>query len=452
MRLVYVTTVCTVAFVASACSDPPRRRVNVDANTSDFDAPVDMRTAGRGGAGGAGGTGGAGGGGGSAGADAARELAPDAPPDRTPDLPPDLTPDRPGREAARDVNMMTADLACTRLATATCDRFERCAGTYLISRDYGTKAACLAAEKNLCLGSTLRPWSGATPMRTDACATALNASPCSDLGVALAGCPPAVGGIEDDGTCVASSQCSSSRCIISSPNVELCGKCFPAIAIVPEGGACVSSGECVPGLVCPSTAMCTAPALFGEACSSAKPCRTGFLCLGGTCTARIAMEGAACESPPMTIPDCDDRVGLVCRTDAPDGGTTDASADGGADPDASTDGAPADASADDAAADAGTTKKCVRNLLADIGGTCGTLADGTLVICKNGGLCQRPLVMDAGTARSPTGTCVANAGLGQPCDSQPQTGPRCEVGLRCIHTGMTGTVGTCKVLDFAACP
>ncbi len=385
---------------------------------------------GMGGSGG-GGTGGGGRGGTGGGADA------------RPDLGPDTAPDAFTRETNPDVNAMTADTACATWANNRCAKMKTCTNGDLIERDYGTEATCQAQLKEECKANVFWRWTGDTPMRVMACATAVAAQSCSDFfteDVPLPACAPPRGYIEDGGTCIASEQCYSAYCRIAGNS--LCGVCRRRAM---AGENCAGT-ECVAGFNCVGS-VCVSRGTAGAGCNASdKPCGAGTSCVGATMTTEGACQrflttvGAACDTADMrTLPQCDSRVGLYCKVAAPDGGAADAGTDGG-EPDAGSDAIPPDGGAS-------TVGACARNTWVDIGGVCN--ADGSLR-CRNAAVCNR--LPPDGSSVVQTGVCGARVGAGLMCNTRGSIGPACirGGGLRCVE--MMGTVGTCTARDFMACP
>jgi len=389
---------------------------------------------GSGGAAGSGGSGGTAGGGGSGGAagrgatdgppqfDAAADPVADRTPDRAPDTPADVSTDRSSREASRDVDIKAAQMACTRLAINRCNQFKVCEGQIIVDRVYGSQVGCHAFLEATCMDGLLLPWSGDTPMRVNACADAVaNPTPASCaahlIGADIAICTAPGGGIENGGICLGGEQCASGVCQ-SYSTAEPCGTCRARIAL---GGNCFGAARaCVTGTVC-AWEVCVTPARIDEACSSAKPCGLGLACLAksdlvaDTTCRKFAMEGETCGADGVAPP-CDNRFSVYCNY-GPGGATF-------------------------------PRGKCTLLKLADAGGTCGTLADGTQIACKSA-VCRRDL---SGGQSSPTGTCIARVKLGEACNTQSQTGPLCGPGLICVLTTAGGTTGTCGARDFAMCP
>ena len=58
---------------------------------------------------------------------------------------------------AGDGSKVKPDDACAKRAEATCKARDMCSNGFSIQRDFGTKANCVAVEKQLCLESLTRP-------------------------------------------------------------------------------------------------------------------------------------------------------------------------------------------------------------------------------------------------------------------------------------------------------
>ncbi len=458
----------SLALVAVACGGGTTRS-NVDAPVDDNGgsgggAGMSMTTGGRGGAGGSSQTGGAGGssqtggaggragagGGGMAGAGGVGMAGAGGMAGRggstgmggmdagAPDRQPmDMMPDRAAREASPEVSMMSADTACTALAASRCAKIKMCTTGFVIDRDYGSDANCLAELKADCLRGAYYPWTDSPPTRTMACATALAAQPCADwfAGVVIPTCATGPGGIEDGGICLSSRQCVSGACQIAA--TALCGSCLPKVA---TAGACMTTDQCPDGEVCAANACVKPLTTVGAACGAAKPCASDLSCVGavgvvdGACQKRLVTEGADCDASLATKPACESRLGLFCKVVVPpsgDGGVTDAGmTDGGVI----------------------TVGKCTKLTLAAVGAVCGTtMPDGTSVGCSAGARCVRPLPVGS-NMRPLTGTCVANVAATVACNTNGASGAGCNLGLRCVATAAGMTTGTCVARVYSACP
>lgn len=458
-----LTLGCAIAVGSAACSSTTRKRI--DSGSEDDAAAGGTGGGGRGGSGGmvmggsggggagGGGMGGRGGGGGRGGMGGGSDARPDLPPDLAPDVGPDLRPDAFTRETNPDVNVMSTDTACTAFAAAACMRLVRCTSSYLIERDYGTEANCQAVVKQNCVRNVFWRWGGDTPMHVMGCATAVTAQTCDAwlLGAPVPACNLLPGYIEDDGTCIDSRQCNSTFCRIEGN--RLCGTCRPLAAV---GASCAAAAltQCVAGASCiggTAAGVCVAQVGENATCSTVIPCSAGLACVGapatagnGTCRRLVATEGAACDTlgnNTRTLPNCDGRLGLYCRTGTGggDAGAGDAGADDAGTPDAGS----------------ATVGVCARATLVATDGVCdsspGVIAGG--LVCRASGLCRR-LPPDGSTTRPPLGTCITDVGAGMMCNTQAQTGPGCMdgPGLRCVQTMMGMTAGTCTVRDFMTCP
>ena len=368
---------------------------------------------------------------------------------------------------AGDGSKVKPDDACAKRAEATCKARDMCSNGFSIQRDFGTKANCVAVEKQLCLESVTRPGSGVTADAADKCASALAKQTCADRATPLPECVTAVGQFKEGAACISSNQCASSYCDLAA--TAGCGKCA---AKVGAGKTCDSSGDCVEGLFChraldaitmlqAEKGLCTAflaaslpcnnddkrcgegltcagfsrsrqvdgicAAIAqneGAVCNTTdKFCTTGLVCVGmpmmdGACKKPIATTGAACDRRNRMEPTCDGAVGLFCLH----------------------------AVAED------PTGTCAKRTLAKPGADCGTLADGTSAVCDSGNICQRPedpTSMPGMIIYAAQGKCVATARADQPCNTNGNIGPGCEPGSRCVLKVAGATAGTCLRRDFA---
>ncbi len=360
------------------------------------------------------------------------------------------------------------DDACARRAEATCKARDMCSNGFAIARDFGTKANCVAIEKQLCLESANRPGSGVTADSADKCALALSKQTCAERATPIPDCVTAVGKFKDGDACISSNQCASSYCDLAA--TDACGKCATKLA---AGKACDASPDCVDGLFChraldaitmlqAEKGLCTAFVATSLTCNNddkrcgegqtcagfsrtrqtdglcaavsqtdGAPCNTtdkfctaGLVCVGmpmmdGVCRKPLTMAGAICDRRNRMEPTCDGAVGLFClHTVAED-----------------------------------PTGACAKRKLAKPGEDCGILVDGTSVVCDSGNVCQRPedpAGMPGIITYLPMGKCVATAKDGQPCNTNGNIGPGCEPGSRCVAKMPGSTNGSCVKRDFAS--
>ncbi len=450
-----VALICITTFGAAACSSPKQRSKARDAAEEEEEG-AGGAVAGRGGSNGSGGMGrgGSGMGGtavgmggvgmggmmvvGAGGTMAMGGARADAGVDRVSmDMPRPTADVGTARPPSTDVNQMTADTACTKLATAVCNKIKTCTNGFVVERDYGTDANCIVEQKASCINGVNYPWSGDNAMRANACATAAEAQTCTDYlaGVILTACHIGPGRIEVGGACLSARQCASSFCRV--PGDAVCGVCE---AKADDGATCDTNEQCPSGSVC-GGGMCTKPVALGAACSGAMPCGAGLACVGVSgspdrkCEKLLVAQNAPCDPARITLPSCDSRLGFYCKV-AP-------STTGGV--------ASVDAGANDAGV-AAITGKCEKITFAGAGMSCGTNAlDAVRVDCRGGIACRR-LVTDAGGSdRATVGICVADVAANAACDTNTAMGPTCQIGLRCVQTASGMTAGTCKPRIQSAC-
>jgi hypothetical protein len=267
------------------------------------------------------------------------------------------------------------------------------------------------------------------------CAKAMTDQSCEDYSaaVAVAACAALPGMLANLRPCVADAQCQSGFCRTSTTHV--CGACAP---VQPLGGPCTDINECGGDLANPNHTplTCSTPVAGVKSCISKAPlgspclggtgvaCLLGMSCVGqsaptatnpgvpGTCTKLGATEGIACDANRKTIPECDERLGLIC--------------------------------------DQKTTTTCVRRVLAGLDEACGTLAGMDVVVqCKGGLFCLRPL--DAMMALLPSGVCVPRAAVGDECGITTSATRPCGPGLKCVNPTLGASRGTCAPIEPAAC-
>jgi hypothetical protein len=278
------------------------------------------------------------------------------------------------------------DAACASLASALCKRISDCS-SFAVTSDYGDEATCETREKISCLATLNAPSTSETASLAQSCAGAVPSLACADLvnHKIPDGCKSGPGALADGAACGDDSQCKGERCRI--PTGQSCGVCS---TIAAAGTACTTTSNCDYGLVC-ANSLCVAPGAGGATCDAGHPCGGGFACLNGTCSAVLA-AGATCDA---TAQNCDPLAGLICLP---------------------------------------STKVCATITFAAAGGACGLTSSG-YVACSGKGFCKR-------AATSQTGTCVAAAADGQPCDDN--NGPNCVSPAVCTN-------GACKLPDSSAC-
>jgi hypothetical protein len=287
---------------------------------------------------------------------------------------------------------VTAEAACTDIATAYCKRIGACA-PILISFAWGDEATCVARVVPSCTKGLAAGTTGATPARYETCAADLMAADCPSLlsRNTPASCRPTGGKVTAGGACGDDWQCESGFCAIAADST--CGTCSTRAT---AGSACASDEACEFGLNCsgPDGAKtCVAQGMAGATCDDNHPCASPNVCIGKTLTAAGtcgpgAPPGGACEQSG-----CDFAQGLFCHPQ---------------------------------------TKVCQKIGFVMPGEPCGVINNG-LVGCT-GSTCLPPGQL--------VGTCGAVAGDGAACNDT--AGPRCKAGAKCVG-------GTCVVPDPSSC-
>jgi hypothetical protein len=291
----------------------------------------------------------------------------------------------------------SADQGCADEAYDRCSHLQTCSPTAVLER-YGDETTCETVVKQNCTANAAAPSTGATPAGAEACAQAFTNWACSDF-LYFVNPPPecqtSTGQLAQGAACAFPAQCQSGFCAIAPGSP--CGTCAPA----PHAGdSCAQLVTCGIGLTCTNdTLQCEPYANQGDACGTGMPCLDGLDCAGGTCQPEVATQGAPCT----THPGCDFYAGLTCDTQS---------------------------------------QQCVAVQLAGNGQPCGAV-NGQGVSC-NAGLCVE-------SSGSSSGTCVAYAQLGAPCDLA--SGPGCMTPARCIVSSGSGTstAGVCAVPDATVC-
>jgi hypothetical protein len=302
---------------------------------------------------------------------------------------------------------VTADQACSDLATARCNKRQSCTNGAGITRTYGDLNTCLQREKLSCVDALAAPSQGNTPAGSESCSTTIAGMSCADFlsGNATSACIFA-GALADGASCAFNGQCQSSYC--TNEKLTACGTCGPAPSGSCDTTACARGQECVTDTTA-MTMMCQTPGAMGAMCSKTLPCASDLTCVGttpaamGTCQPAVAMSGASCDPRDATGPACDGTIGLHCN---------------------------------------GKTKLCDAIQFVGDGMPCGTLTDGTFAACAGGGLC-------ALAAGATLGTCKAPAADGAACDTD--VGPPCLAPAKCVTGGASTTAGTCQLPGATAC-
>jgi hypothetical protein len=205
--------------------------------------------------------------------------------------------------------------------------------------------------------------------------------------------------------CAFNGQCSTGFC--SGNRLAACGICADA----PKTGDSCATSFCGHNQICVDTTLiCQVRGALNASCDAATaPCGAGMTCTGAgtspkTCQMASTTLGATCGAG---TPGCYFAEGLWCT------GTT-------------------------------APKTCGLIAYVAAGQPCGTLTDGSLAVCRAGACYTNT----GPAALTDLGTCKANAGDGQSCDTR--VGPDCITPARC-ETQDGGTSGICEFPDAPTC-
>ena len=302
---------------------------------------------------------------------------------------------------------VSSDQACLDYAQASCAKRQSCTNLVVTSGAqivalFGNSSTCVEREKLMCLGSVRAARSGFTPTNVERCVTAHAKWSCSDFldNIPPAECTP-VGSGSDGAACAFNSQCKSGFCV--GDHQKLCGVCGTS----PPTGASCSVSFCGHDQICVS-GQCQTRVAPGAACdNTTAPCQAGLTCTGAvgttkTCQAALINSTDTCGG---ANPGCFFAQGLWCSS---------------------------------------ATHLCTNISYVGSGQPCGTASDGTHAECQAGNC----YTSSGPAAATDLGTCVANAGDGEACDTM--LGPTCIMPARCI-TDDGGSRGTCIVPDGTTC-
>jgi len=297
--------------------------------------------------------------------------------------------------------------ACGDEERAYCTLRNQCTGGASITYHYGTLEECVSRESAACVRDLGAPQNARGASNAEGCAAAYPSQSCTDYwdGNTPAACRALSGPRANGSACGVNSQCASTFC--GAPSGSMCGTCQePPLA----GTPCQSGSQCWYNLSCPLVApsiegSCTPWVSVAGSCDDYNLCEGGFSCIGadaeagimGTCEPSISEMGASCNY--STGPGCDVRLYLYCES--------------------------------------GT---CQPEPMVTAGAGCDLNGSAYLPLCEAGGLCA---TSGAGTS----GTCVAPANDGAPCDLDSIP---CLPGAACVTTG-GGTAGTCVFADPSSC-
>jgi hypothetical protein len=361
-------------------------------------------------------------------------------------------------------------------ATSACEHYYaaqnlRCGGPVLPS----SKAMRAEARfVQVCLNDIALPGSGMTHASVEACASALDSSPCE-----LPDGPPVAcnfnGALPGGAPCNEGLQCQSGQCqgtAAFSPEGPIgpytCGTCAPFVAV---GQVCAHenfSGGCASNAICligagmeratyPTyTCVAVAQGDVGAACDDLSvTCKSGLYCAAQTrrCTV-LGDAGAACGEGP-TPPGAPGGCGAPLSCVGLQGAAT------------CSIGALGAFCLDDLDCSAGLgcvpgpCSTTVARIGCSASGTCqpvawasaGEMCDGNRTRCLVGscgsGSGIGPALIPPADGGPAMGTCPMIASDGQPCRSQ------CDTSAECFNStgkaGASGLVGTCTLLDSIVC-
>jgi hypothetical protein len=293
---------------------------------------------------------------------------------------------------------VTREQACTDAIHAICGQYQKCI-PLIVSVGFGDEATCESRLKSSCNDAWDAPGSTSTPDKVDSCAKSIEkVTTCDALGASTPECSAVPGTLADGAGCTGDAQCKSTWC--AKNDEATCGKCTKITA---AGDPCVDTGKkadgtsdkkCSSNLTCNAKGTCVKAAAKGESCSAdAQPCALSLACFGGKCV-EAGKAGAKCDPAGTTDPPCDFAQGVFCN--------------------------PVD-------------KVCKLFQYAKAGESCGVVGTD-YKICVAGAKCS---VDGAGT-----GTCVAPAADGSPCDLTKKIG--CLSPAQCEG-------GTCKLPSASSC-
>ena len=319
----------------------------------------------------------------------------------------------------------TPEKACGDQAQALCALRDTCSPGYNVKLNYGSDSVCDQRAKQNCLNSLNGTGTGNTPDHVEACAMAYPSEACTDLfdDNPVAACVAPTGTLATGAACGAPAQCESTYCAVTQ--YTICGTCQPLPAV---GATCQVQADCGRDLACATAAnatsgTCAAFVGSGGAClTGVSPCGNSLGCVGedpatstmGTCQTNGTTVGAACDASRKTMAACNTSMGLVC---IPSGAGT-------------------------------SIGTCQNIVLVGNGATCGSIGtpETSFAACSASGLCQKAAPTDK------TGTCVAPAMDGMPCNNDPSIGPPCLTPAKCVvPAGSSGTAGTCTFPNAATC-
>jgi hypothetical protein len=310
-----------------------------------------------------------------------------------------------------DGGTTTDQKSCDDFALANCAKRQSCTNLIQgvgaqILQIYGDATTCQERERARCLNAVHAEGTGFTPIQAEKCAAAHANWNCADFldNIPPADCAP-LGTLTNGQACAFNGQCSSGFC--SDIRKASCGVC----AAAPAAGDSCETSFCGHDQICVDPSLtCQVRGALNAICDVATaPCEAGLTCTGTgtaakTCQAASTTPGASCGDGS---PGCYFAEGLWCQG-------------------------------------AAQLKTCTRINYVAAGQACGTLVDGSMAVCRAG-----TCFTSAGPAAvTELGTCQANAGDGESCDTR--LGPACITPAHCV-TQDGGTNGTCVFPNSTSC-
>jgi hypothetical protein len=284
----------------------------------------------------------------------------------------------------------TLQSECAAGALKVCNKFQECIPAAFKSA-WGTITDCVTRTGIACVAQLAPPGATATTEDWNTCAGKLGSATCAEFISGTVGCKLPSGTLPIGAPCGVDHQCQSSNCAVTN---DSCGTCAPPLPGEKEtcvDGCADSTLACVTDTTGAKT--CVKRVSAGAACSDASPCLAAYVCTSSGSCALPRTLGQTCDATNATAPPCNGALGLYCSAGI-----------------------------------------CVAYQFADAGAACGLVGTES-VVCTGAAFCRVP-------TDSKTGTCVAPAPDGAPCDLA--NGPYCMSGASCSG-------GTCVLADPSLC-
>ncbi len=206
-------------------------------------------------------------------------------------------------------NATSLPRACADVAAALCTKFESCNTGAMLSIVFDDLAHCVARMKLVCSVELVAPDVVTTVAEVQACANAINATPCGD-GFdpdAVAECRW-IGARQNGKACGVNAQCTSGFCDKRPPSSE-CGACAP----LPQPGDACPAERCAPGSKCVAPGKCVKLVPIGAACDASTPCAASGYCIGKKCVAPVHL-GDKCDPVGRAGPGCSEMITCDTKT------------------------------------------------------------------------------------------------------------------------------------------